>query len=73
MVTVQALLALARAAQCGRYAEGMAAGCELTLRMLLGHADHGGVPYSGPVPAELRDWAEQALRRVRLLGEAGGA
>jgi hypothetical protein len=51
----------------GHYRLGWFAGTETALNLVLGREDHGGIPYLGPIPPELRVWAEQALSK---MGEA---
>lgn len=57
--------AAARALKTEAYADGIADGIETTLRLLLGEAADGGVPYAGELPADAEEWARAALHRVR--------
>ena len=52
-------------AKARHYRDGLRDGVVLALEMLLGHDRHGGVPYNGPMPEELRQWAERALAKAR--------
>jgi len=46
------------------YRDGLAGGVVLALKALLGDAPAGAEPYRGPIPDELRLWAEAALTRA---------
>ncbi len=47
------------------YGDGIQDGFEIVLRLILGEEAAGGVPYSGPVPDELRHWAQSALDKIK--------
>ena len=47
------------------YAEGVKDGMTITLQLLLGTESHGGVPYDGEIPDDLRVYLESALRRAQ--------
>ena len=46
------------------YAEGVKDGMTITLQLMLGKDSHGGVPYDGEIPDDLRVYLEAALRRA---------
>ena len=46
------------------YAEGVKDGMTITLQLMLGIDSHGGVPYDGEIPDDLRVYLEAALRRA---------
>lgn len=49
------------------YADGVRDGFEIVLNLLLGKPDSGVPPFQGPVPDDIREWAERALSKVRAI------
>lgn len=47
------------------YAKGLEDGTLITLDMLEGKAEYGGVPYDGPLPDELREYIAQVRENAR--------
>ena len=47
-----------------QYAEGVADGFEIVLRLVMGEEASGAPPYVGPRPAELEAWCAKALLRL---------
>ena len=54
------------------YGQGIRDGFWITLRLLLGENAAGGEPYTGPIPDELRVWAEAALAKINATRKNGG-
>lgn len=53
-----------KALRAREYSDAIEAGFKITLDLLLGEAVYGGDPYTGPLPDELREWAEAARARL---------
>lgn len=47
------------------YSDGLQDGTLIALDMIEGRAQYGGIPYSGPLPDELRDYIARVRRNAR--------
>lgn len=50
------------------YGNGLADGMAMTLRAVLGHTVYRADIYHGPLPDELKEWANEALERMKKAG-----